>query len=84
MQQSVVLINDAADPIKRPPKKNFSGCLSGTFSLFLFFNFLDGPVNNPARGDLGLGTWETRAVSTLWCRAVSAHHSPAPSRSLAV
>lgn len=81
IQQSAALINDATDPIKRPPKKNFSGCLNGTFSLFFF---VDGPVNNPAQGDPGLGTRETWAVSTLWCRAVSAHHSRAPSRLLAV
>lgn len=37
IRQSAALINDATDPIKRPPKKNFSGCLNGTFSLFFFF-----------------------------------------------
>lgn len=57
------------------------GVLTVLFVFFFSFLFLggDGPVNSPARGEPGLGTQETRAVSTLRRRAVSAHHSRAPS-----
>lgn len=53
---------------------HISGCINSTFSLFFFW---DGPVNNPARGDPGLGT--RRRELCQHCGAeLSPHITPEP------
>lgn len=53
---------------------HISGCINRTF----FFFFLDGPVNNPARGDPGLGT-QRRELCQHCGAELSPHITPEPS-----